>query len=143
MKRALTASLFLLVALAAAYAVGAWPQRNRALAAEAEVVRLTEEVAGLEAQVRLGRVLGDALRLSDALVVQNYGEAATLSSGYFDRLRDETAMASPGDVRDTLTKLLRTRDEVTSAIARANPSVVPTIRAQELAIRTLLGYPVG
>jgi hypothetical protein len=143
MKRVLTAGLFLLLALAAAYGLGAWPERNRALAAEAEVARLTEEVAGLDAQVRLGRVLGDALRLSDALVVQNYGEAAALSSGYFDRLRDEAAMTSPGDVRDTLTTLLRTRDQVTSAIARAEPSAAQTIRAQELAIRTLLGYPVG
>jgi hypothetical protein len=130
------------VVLALAYVVGFWPQRQRAVTAEAEVTRLQGALAASQEQVRLGVLLGHLLRLADAVAAKNYGEAASLASVFFDAIRAEGGRASRPESKQTLERILQTRDQVTSAIARAEPSVSEVLRDQQIILRRALGYPV-
>jgi hypothetical protein len=56
--------------------------------------------------------------------------AATLSSSFFDH------------AREALNSLLRTRDQVTTAIAQTDPSLSASLKAHERSLRQVLGYPV-
>lgn len=140
MKRA----LFVLVVLlaGAAYVGGYWPEHRRRTDAEAQASAMQARLTAAESRVRLGEALGQLLRLSDAVAARNYGEAAALSSAYFDRMRDEAARAERPDVKQSLDQILQGRDAVTTALARSDASVSSTIREHELALRKALGYPV-
>ena len=77
---------------------------------------LQNQLAVAEGRIRLGQVLGQLLRLSDAVRAKNYGEAATLSSAYFDAVREEASRAS-AEGTAALNIILKSRDQVTTAIA--------------------------
>ncbi len=140
MKRALFAVVVVLIA--AAYLAGFWPQHQRLTEADNEVQALQQKLAAAEARLRVGDLLGQLLRLSDAVMAHNYGQATTLSSDYFDRVREEVPRAGRPEVTQALQRILQTRDQVTSALARTDPSVASTLRDQELTLRQSLGYPV-
>jgi hypothetical protein len=123
-----------------AYFAGYWPERRRLSAARTEVEALQEKVSQSEERVRLGEVLGQLLSVSDAVEAQNFGDAATRASSYFDRVAAEAAAATDPAVRAVLESVQKTRDSVTAALARAEPAVRTTLREQQLAIRRALGY---
>ena len=130
------------VLIAASYAAGFWPERRHLMSALREVQALQGQLERSEARERVGAVFGQLLNLSDAISARNYGRAATLSSQYFDRVRQETSLATERDTKQALTAILDTRDRVTTAIARTEPSISQVLRQQELRLRRVLGYPV-
>ena len=69
--------------VALVYLAGFWPQHRQLTDAQTESRRLQERLTSAEGRVRLAEVLGQLLRLSDAVTTRNYGEAATLSSSFF------------------------------------------------------------
>jgi hypothetical protein len=140
LKRVLVLIVVLLVPVA--YVAGCWPERTRADAAAAATEELRASLTASAARVRLGEILGLLLRLEDAVAVNNFGEAAGLSSAYFDRVRQE-APAQPAEAGAALERSLAARDAVTAAIARADPSVAAPLREQEQQLRRALGYPVA
>ena len=140
MKRVVAVAVIVLAGLA--YIGGFWPEHRRAVEAEATLDALRPQLADAQARVRLGEVLGQQLRLSDAIAVRNFGEASTLSSAFFDRVQQEMAQATAPDVRDALAEIQQTRDQVTTAIARTDPTVADVLRQQQIALRRALGYPV-
>jgi hypothetical protein len=125
-----------------AYLAGFWPERQRLTAARAEIQALERRIAESEARVRLAEVLGSLLAVSDMLDAQNYGDAANRASAYFDRVNAEAQAATDPAVRAALEGARQTRDTVTAALARAEPTVREALRQQELAIRRALGYDV-
>jgi hypothetical protein len=52
------------------------------------------------------------------------------------------AQATAPDVRDALAEIQQTRDQVTTAIARTDPTVADVLRQQQITLRRALGYPV-
>ena len=141
MKRILAVVAVVVVALA--YLAGFWPQHRQLTVARTENLGLQQRLAEAESRVRLAAVLGQLLRLSDAVTTRNYGEAATLSSSFFDSVRAEAARPNPPAVTEALERMLRTRDQVTSAIAQTDPSVSVSLKEHERTLRRALGYPVG
>jgi hypothetical protein len=141
MKRALYIAVVVLII--GAYVGGYWPEHRRRTEAETQVRALQGQLNAADARNRLGEVLGRVLRVSDAVEARNYGEAAALSSIYYDRVREEASRAEPPDVKQALESILQSRDEVTAALARTDPSVAITLREQELKLRRALGYPVA
>ena len=115
MKRLLAIAVLVVVALA--YLAGFWPQHRRLTDAQAQIRTLEGRLAAPEGRVRLAEVMGQLLRLSDAVTVRNYGEAATLSSSFFDSVRLEASRTDEPDVKDDLEGILKTRDQITTAIA--------------------------
>jgi hypothetical protein len=140
MKRVVAVAVIVLVGLA--YIGGYWPEHRRAVDAQAALDALRPQLAEAQARVRLAEVLGQQLRLGDAIAVRNFGEASTLSSAFFDRVQQEMAQATVPDVRDALAQVQQTRDQVTTAIARTDPTVADVLRQQQMTLRRALGYPV-
>lgn len=139
MKQAIAVVVVVLVT--AAYVAGYWPEHERRAYAEARGRELQARLDSAEARVRLGEVLGQSLRVSDAVDARNFGDAAALSSAYFDRVRQE-AITQPPDVQQALDRILQNRDRVTAALARSDPAVAIELRTEQLEVRRALGYPV-
>ncbi len=127
------------VAIAAAYFAGFWPERQRVNDAEARVQALEGRAEAAEANVRLAQILGQLLRVQDALEARNFGDAALQASLYFDRVGEEIPRAVE-PVAQTLTGIQRTRDLVTAALARTEPGVADVLKEQQVALRRALGY---
>jgi hypothetical protein len=140
MKRVVVIAIIVLVGLA--YIGGYWPEHRRAADAQAAIDALRPQLADAQARVRLAEVLGQQLRLADAIAVRNFGEASGLSSAFFDRVQQEMAQTTAPNVRDALAAIQQTRDQVTTAIARTDPSVADVLRQQQMTLRRALGYPI-
>ena len=147
MKKMLAALVILLVA--GAFVAGYWPQHQGLVQAQAETAearRQLEEArsaaAASEARARLGRVFGQYLALKDAVVTGNFGEAQGLSTGLFDRVREEAGQTEDATVRTALDAVLMRRDAVTAGLARGEGSVSEVLLPVERELRRALGYPV-
>jgi hypothetical protein len=128
--------------VALAFVAGFWPQHRQLTASQATAAALRAQLDAAEARNRLGEVLGQLLRLSDAVRNKNYGEAATESSRYFDAVRQEASRAAP-EARSVLNGILNSRDKVTTAIAGTDAGLDTTLRDHERQLRHALGYPTG
>jgi hypothetical protein len=139
MKRALLIAVVVVVGLA--YVAGYWPQHQRLTDARGQLSETQTRLATAEARIRLGEVLGQLLALSDAVTAKNYGQAATLSSSFFDAVRNEASRATQPEVTATLQEVLKARDRVTTAIAGTDPGLAGVLKEQEWSLRRALGYP--
>jgi len=129
------------ILIAAAYAGGYWPERQRRVAAQAESAVLRSRVADLEARQRIGALLGDVLSLSEAVSSMNYGQAQEMSSGFFDRVQAEALALGDSDLAPALARIARQRDAVTAALARGDQRALDPLRQAQLLLREALGYP--
>lgn len=125
-----------------AFLVGFLPQYRQLTASRETTATLQTRLDAAEARLRLVDVLGHQLRLSEAVQARNYGEAAALSSAYFDAVRQEASRAG-GDTSAVLSSILASRDQVTAAIAGTDPNLELTLREQQRQLRRALGYPTG
>jgi hypothetical protein len=146
-KKVLASLVVLLVA--GAFLAGWWPQRERLARAQAETSQWQQQLATVrvqlaqaEARNRLGRILGQLLALQDAVVAANYGEARTLSSPFFDLVREEAGRATDGAIRTSLEAILMRRDAVTAGLARGEASVRDELAPIGRELRRTLGYPL-
>jgi hypothetical protein len=135
--------------VASAFVGGYWPQRERVARSEAEGAearRLQAEAQSkaqaLDAQVRLGRLFGQYLALADAVGAANYGEAQSLSSSFFDRVREEATLATDAPARAALDAVLMRRDAVTAGLARGEASVREVLVPIERELRRALAWPL-
>lgn len=123
-----------------AFLAGYLPERRVRVAAEQQSEALQQRLAAAETRLRIGRLLGDALTLSEVAMRRNYGQAQELSSAFFDRVRVEATETGDEAFRRVLTDILARRDAVTIALTKAEPAVVDVLHAIELALRRALGY---
>lgn len=140
MKRALLIAAVVVVGLA--YVAGYWPQHQQLTDARGQLSETQTRLATAEARIRLGEVLGHLLALSDAVAAKNYGQAATLSSSFFDTVRSEASRTTQPEVTAALQDILNARDRVTTAIAGTDPALTGVLKEQERSLRRALGYPV-
>ncbi len=131
------------VLIVVVFFAGFWPQHRQLTASQDQARSLQERLTTAEGKVRLGEVLGQLLRLSDAVRMKNYGEAATLSSSFFDAVRQEASRSDRPEVTNVLNGILQTRDRVTTAIASADAGIDQVLQQQEEALRRALGYPTS
>jgi hypothetical protein len=147
MKRLLAVLVVLLAA--GAFVAGYWPQREARLRAEQQAAEarrqlgdVQAELARAEARDRRGRLFGRLLALQDAVASGNFGEAQSLSTPFFDGVRDEAAGESDAAVRTSLDAILMRRDTVTAGLARGEGSVREVLVPIERELRRALGYPL-
>jgi hypothetical protein len=146
-KKVLGVIVVLLVA--GAFVAGYWPQHQQLVQAQAEANELRQqlsatrsELAASEAGSRLGRLFGHFLALDDAVAAGNFGEARTLSSSFFDLVREEASRTKDATARTALDAILLRRDTVTAGLARGEGSVGEVLVPIERELRRALGYPV-
>lgn len=143
MARTRTWAVTWLVALGVAFLLGYWPQYSQRRTMARELAALDARVRELEARVRLGRLLGDLLHLTETVAAMNYGDAQAISSRFFDGVAAEAATTPVAEFRAALEEVARQRDRVTAALARGDPAALEPLRAAHLALRQALGYPVA
>ncbi|MFN7918051.1 MAG: hypothetical protein U0Q55_22070 [Vicinamibacterales bacterium] len=80
------------------------------------------------------------MNLSDAIDARNYGAAAGLSSSFFDAVRDEMPRVQQAESRQALETILRTRDQVTTAIAHTDPTLPVMLKSPARLLRQALGW---
>jgi hypothetical protein len=136
--RRVIAGVVLLVG--AAYLAGYWPQYQRRAALDGEIATLRDQLADSEARVRMARLLGELLNVTEAVTALNYGQAQALSSQFFDEVRTEAARTHVTGFRAALESILQTRDGVTAALARADQGAVESLRKSQMQLREVLGY---
>jgi hypothetical protein len=133
--------LVVVALIVAAYFIGFWPEHRSLLATQADLAMTRAQLAESQARVQLGQLLGNLLELSDVVAARDYGRAASLSSAWFDRVRDEAQTVQDPDAKRVLRQILDTRDGITSALARSDADVAKTLEANETRLREALGYP--
>lgn len=141
-KRVLLVTAATLIVIAAAYLAGYWPERTRRVTLEGDIAVLQQRLAQSDAQVRLGKVLGELLLVIETIEAMNYGEAQSLSSRFFEAARTEAGRTTDATIRSVLQGILQNRDAVTAALARGDNTVVTTFRDTGYQLRAALGYPV-
>lgn len=129
MKRAVV--IIGIVLIAAAYLFGFWPQYQKAQRAEKQLEAVTSALASARAQVRLCRLQQNLLGMVSQTSQKNYGLASTLSSKFFNAVRDELPRQTDPKVTMALQSILRQRDPVTSALAKGDPSAVGLLQPME------------
>jgi hypothetical protein len=143
LRRFLISAAGVLIAAVVAYMVGYWPERTRRLALEANVATMRGQLNDAEARVRMARLLGDLLIATEAATALNYGQAQGLASKFFDEAQTEAARTHVPSFKMALETILQSRDTVTAALTRADPTVVDTLRNVQLQLREALAYPVS
>jgi len=126
-----------------AYVAGYWPEHRRRVALEVDAESLRERLADSEARVRVGRLLGEALNIREAVGSLNYGDAQQLSSTFFDGVRAEASITPVAPFKTALEAVLQARDQVTAALARGDQAALEPLRRSELQLREVLGYPIS
>lgn len=129
------------VLVVVAFLAGFWPQHRRLTESQDQVRSLQERLTAADTRVRLGEILGQLLHLSDAVRGKNFGQAATLSSAFFDAVRQEVSRTNSPEATNALNSILQTRDRVTTAIAGTDAGLESILRQHEEALRRALGYP--
>lgn len=124
-----------------AYLAGYWPEHRRRQALEGQVTSLEAQLADAQARVRLGSLLGQLLAAEDAVSAQNYGQAQTLASTFFDAARAEGERTPPGSFKDTLARIVQMRDPVTASLTRGDPQALTLLRDADTLLRNELGFP--
>jgi hypothetical protein len=128
------------VVIAGSYVAGWLPERRARMAAEEQVVALEEQLAGAQARLRVGELLGQALTLKEVAARRDYGQAQELSSVFFDAVRQEEMVTTDSALRGALGSALAGRDAVTAALARSEPAVTETLHDVELQFRRALMF---
>lgn len=141
MRRTAVAAVIAAVALTAAWTFGFWPEHQRRQAAEENLARTEQLLQTAEARLRAAALLGYLLTVEDAVTAHNYGLAREYATHLFDAARQEQDTTSAA-VHETIQMMLANRDEVTAALATADPRVGQTLEQLERMLRDSLGYPL-
>ena len=129
--------------VAAAFIGGYWPTHQQAVALEARLVSAESELTTARAGLRVSSLLGDLLNLTQLVAQQDFGQAQTMSSRFFDAVRAEATASPDPRLRDALGAVLQQRDAVTASLTRADPSTLVTLTDIQRSLRRALGYPVA
>ncbi len=130
------------VLIAAAFAAGRLPERQQRTAAEAGRAALQDQLTAAEAKLRAAALLGQVIAAREVATRQNYGQALTLSSAFFDAVRGEAAATPDPTLREALHDVLGRRDAVTAGLARNEATAVEVLHDLERRLRQALGYSV-
>jgi len=139
MKRSFAFVVIVLAGLA--YLAGYWPERQRRQTLASQVIGLRGQLEEAQSRARLGSLLVQLLSAEDAVSAQNFGQAQTLSSQFFDAVRSEETRSAVGTSRDALEKIVPMRDSVTASLTRADPQALKLLRDAEAIVRNALVSP--
>lgn len=129
MKRAVVIIGLLLIV--AAYVFGFWPQYQDARQARAELQSVTRQLNQAQANLGLCALQQRLLALLQQASAKNYGEAATLSTQFFNQVNKEAQSQTDPTVKGKLSSILKQRDVVTSDLAKADPASVNVLNGIE------------
>lgn len=124
-------SLAVIVLMVISFVAGYWIEHRRAADAQRNAAAVSSELSNAKATIHLYQLQDQLLALSMQTASKNYGDAATLSTKFFDDLRQTATRTPQTDVKSELESVLDQRDAVTAALARGEPN------AHELLVQLL------
>jgi hypothetical protein len=129
MKRAVIITGIVLIGIA--YVLGFWPQYQKVQITKRQLKEVYTELDNAHAQVGLYILQHDLLAVIRQTEQKNYGQASTLSTKFFDAVRDELPRQSDPKVKSALQSILQQRDAVTSALAKGDPVALSLLQPIE------------
>lgn len=141
MKRVIFAVVVVLIVVA--YFAGYWPERTKLQDAERRLAHQSSQLASAQQVVRLCRLQNQVLILVQEAGSQNYGDAMTLSTRFFDGVRDELDRAKQSALKSSLQSILAQRDAVTSALAKGEPAAQNLLQQQASALQKIVMKETG
>jgi hypothetical protein len=129
------------VMLAAAYAAGRWPERQRRLTLEGEAAVLRDRLADAEGRASLAAQLAAIRNLIDAAAERSFSRAQALATAFFDHVEESLAGEPEPGLREVFQAVLGARDPVIAGLAREEGDVVRRLREVEQRLRAAAGYP--
>lgn len=120
-----------LLLIVAAYVFGFWPQYQDARQARTELQSVTQQLNQARAKLGLCALQQPLLALIKQASAKNYGDAATLSTQFFNQVNEQTQQQTDPGVKAKLSSILKQRDVVTSDLAKADPASVTVLNGIE------------
>jgi cob(I)alamin adenosyltransferase len=111
-----------LVLMVLSFGGGFWWEHGRAASAQSQLNVANAQLAKANDDVRLCRLQDDLLTLVEDTANKNYGDAATASTQFFNQLSAELAQTNQPALKSAMQSILGQRDQVTAAIAKADPA---------------------
>jgi hypothetical protein len=122
MKKAL---IFVLL-LGVAYVAGYWPQRG-----------LKDRLETAKSAVQVCRLENELMSMLDQIQSQNYGTAQQIAAQFFNDLHGQIDNPAIAEYRQNLQAVAARRDEVISALAKADGSIANSLRQNLVEIRQI------
>jgi hypothetical protein len=117
----------LIVLMALSFGGGFWWEHSRAGSVQDKLDSANAQLAKANDDVRLCRLQDELRTLVEDTANKNYGDAATASTQFFNQLSDEIAQTNQPAVKSAMQSILGQRDQVTAAIAKADPASHDTL----------------
>jgi hypothetical protein len=111
-----------LVLMALSFGGGFWWEHEKVESAQEKLTTANAQLAQAGAAVRLCRLEDQLLTLVEDTANKNYGNAAAVSTKFFDGLNGEASLATPPYVKSAIQSLLAQRDQVTAELANGDPA---------------------
>jgi len=112
-----------LLLIVAAFLAGFVPQYRKAAALEQQLAGERTQMESLRTRLGLAGARDFAGILYLELTRKNYGIAQPRASALFDHIRGVVSSLPEGESKNSLHQILGRRDEIVSAIAKADPAV--------------------
>lgn len=115
-------AFIVLVLMALSFGGGFWWEYQRTSGVRAQLNSATAELTTAQYNLGLCRLQDQLMSLVEETGNKNYGDAATLSTKFFDNLNDEVSRAADPKVKSAMQSILAQRDQVTAELAKGDPS---------------------
>ncbi len=112
-----------IVLMGASFGGGYWYEHAQYSAAEKRANALSAQLSEANATVALYHLQEELFTLVQDTANQNYGNAAALSTKFFDDVRAQIAQTRDPNIRSALQSIQDQRDAVTAGLAKADPKV--------------------
>lgn len=128
-------TILVVVLVLGAYLAGYWPQHQRLTAVEADLNATRIQLADARARVAVCEIQNRLLDLIAKVEEKNYGDAQQLSTEFFNAVQAEAQRIERAEFRQALERIQGQRDSVTSALTRADETVLETLRGLQQQLR--------
>lgn len=114
--------LMTLVLMALSFGGGFWWEYSRTTDVRNQLHSANSELTRAQYTVRLCHLQDQLLSLVQDTANRNYGDAASLSTRFFNDVGDEISRTTQPNLKSALLSILSQRDQVTAELAKGDPA---------------------
>lgn len=130
-----------LVLLAIAFGGGFWWEHQRTASVQEKLDAASAQLAQASSSLSLYRLQDQLLTLVGDTASKNYGDAASVSTSFFDNVNDELSRAGQSAVKSALQSILAQRDQVTAQLAKGDPASHDSFVQMSVALHQAMQAP--
>jgi predicted histidine transporter YuiF (NhaC family) len=128
MGKAKIAAAWLIVGLLIGFVPVYWQSREAERRLQQSTENLESQLARSNEQLRMSLLQGELGTLLIDVQRQNFGEAGSRSSAFFNALSQTAETTQNNQTKDKLAAIDKYRDSITSGIAKADPETAKTLQ---------------